>query len=291
MKQRLHAAGNRAHLATVLRAQRRGPGNEAERIVDRYRDESVRARRERGGEVAAQVVSHRQAMQRRTDGVARAGRPDDAARARLERTDAHFITHVPRFRGVRRRRIVRDADVARGRHPDARVGHPLDEPAHRRRMQANGGVGVDDDLTAKERARCVLGCGLATSHRHAQQLHALAGIFSHDLVGAVRRRVRQDENLAPLRRIVLRDKSVDCAADLHFLVVGRNHDAHERPFAGRRHVRCARRGEQPEQRGIYRIRVDEQHRGEREQNPPDHEHLATVTMKCRGETVGNRDSR
>ena len=129
-------------------------------------------------------------------------------------------------------------------------------------------IGIDDDVALEHRARGVLSGRLASATWQPQQLHTASGIAGDDIVRRIRRRIRHDDDLAPLRRIVEGEKTLDSMRDRSRLVVGGKHDADERPVrGGLRRRRCAAaEGQQLEQRGIGDVGIerDAQRNGERD---------------------------
>ena len=94
----------------------------------------------------------------------------------------------------------------------------------------------------------------------------VGGELPDDLVGAVVRAVRDDDDFAPVRRVVERQRVLELGADDVGLVVGRDHEAHRRRDVGLAHRPWpAHRDEQPQQQRIAHDDVGEhQHRHEKD---------------------------
>ena len=119
-------------------------------------------------------------------------------------------------------------------------------------------------------ARLIFGGRLALSLRQADQADAPAGKTPHDVVGAVGAGVRHHEHTAPVRGIVEREQRLESPGNDPAFVVHRQHDGELRPGfgIGNRH-RPPPPGEEPEQRRIPQVGVNQKQHGKAKKNAPD----------------------
>src|SRR5690606_40863559 len=113
--------------------------------------------------------------------------------------------------------------------PDGRVREGGDQALDGVRADADGSVGVDDDLPGETRYGGVLRGGLPSPLGEPEQLHAAPGELHDDPVGIVRRRVGDDEDLTPVGRIVDGEERLEGVPYLRGLVVDGDGDGDRRP--------------------------------------------------------------
>ena len=129
---------------------------------------------------------------------------------------------------------VRHAHIPAGGHSDGGIRKLGDEQLEGPSIDAHRGVGVDDNVAAQLPASRVLGGALAAPLREAQQLHPPLSEPGHDDIGAIARRVRDDEDLASLHWIVELEEPLQCAGDHLGFVVHWDRNADGGPLPQRR---------------------------------------------------------
>ena len=101
---------------------------------------------------------------------------------------------------------------------------------HSSRVDPHRSIGVDDDLPAEARPRGVFRRRLAATLWQAHEFDASGSEPCDDLVGAIRRCVRNDEYLPALGRILDGENPFECAGDPFDFVVDGQHDADRGPL-------------------------------------------------------------
>ena len=181
---------------------------------------------------------------------------------------------------------------------DVGVGEVANELRERVELPARVRVGERDDLGRDVAHGAVLRRDLARP-RAAEKAHATVVICEQadDVVGAVRRAVRRDDDVVALARILLREQVLDPLRDHRLLVVRGHHDAHGRLVVAFANGPRAQAGERRRRGRVADVRPRERAHGAPEERFPDHgrnrrfgdPRPAEAPAALRGRPSGQRD--
>src|SRR5690349_1785739 len=97
LEQRLHAAGDRAHLSPILTFQRWGPRHVAQSLIDGHRAVFAKTCREGSGEIAAEVTAYRYPVKIGANGIAGTRSAYDPRNTSLQTAQPHLVPNVTGF--------------------------------------------------------------------------------------------------------------------------------------------------------------------------------------------------
>ena len=196
------APSDGADLAPVLVPQRRRTGFKADGVRDGDRPKASLPRDQGGSEVPAQAAGKDVLLDRRPRRVEPADCYDDPAEPRLQVAHPHLVVEVRRLAPVGVGIDPPDAHAGARGDTHSGVCKARDQPFQRPRVEPRGGVAIHDDVSVQQTQGFVFCRCLPSAARHAHELNTVAGVLTHDRIGAIGRGVGQHQDLPPVCGIV-----------------------------------------------------------------------------------------